>query len=419
MKTYGLLGKKLGHSFSPYVHHAFGNSDYRLFETDDLVAFMKNASFDGINVTLPYKETMLPFLDVLDDVAAATGSVNTVVRRDGRLFGYNTDYDGLRASFFRSGVSPKGKKVAVLGNGGTAKTVIRFLQDVGAASIDVYCRQPRRPGEMLLASAGGDHDILISTTSVGMYPDDDVPPLVDLDRFPSLAFVFDLIFNPLRTNLILAAIARGIPSASGLFMLVAQAARSHELFTGNAVDEKTILNVYLDLYKKEANIILIGMPLSGKSLYAGILAREKDKTVFDTDDEIEKKSGLSISELFASKGEAGFRAMEEALIESIRHRHGLVMSTGGGMILNPLAMSRLRHNGVVIFLDKDYHRIMAVQIRNRPLIRTPEDVERLALARRPLYESYADVTVEIVGTRDETVQEIEAKLDAYFNRQRS
>ncbi|MFH0993031.1 MAG: shikimate kinase [bacterium] len=416
MKTFGLLGKKLGHSFSPYVHHAFSNTEYQLFETDDLASFIKNASFAGVNVTLPYKETVIPFLDILDDVAAATGSVNTIVRKDGKSYGYNTDYDGIRATFVRAGVAPKGKKVAVLGNGGTAKTVIRYLQDAGAAEIDVYCRHPRRPGETLLTAAGGDHDILVSATSAGMYPDDDVLPIVDLDRFPSLAFVFDLIFNPLRTHLILAAIARGIPAVSGLYMLVMQAARSHELFTGNAVAESTAMQVYLELYKKEANIVFIGMPLSGKSMYAGIIARKMGKSAFDTDDEIEQRQGMTIPDIFSVKGEAVFRAMEDDLITTIRHMRGLVVSTGGGMILNPDAMARLRHNGIVVFLDKDYHRIMNVPIRNRPLIQTPEDVERLALARRPLYEAYADVTVEITGRRDDAIQEIEAKLDAYFNR---
>lgn len=417
MKTFGLLGKRLEHSFSPAVHAAFGDSDYRLFETADPVAFLREGAFDGLNVTIPYKETVAAAVDILDDVARTTGAVNTVVRRDGRLYGYNTDRFGIEATFARHVVAISGKKAAVIGNGGAAKTVAAFLRDAGASAVDLFCRTPRFPGELPLSSAGGDHAILVNATPVGMHPDDDGLP-VDIAAFPALEFVFDLVYNPLRTNLLLAAKARGVPAASGLYMLVKQAQKSRELFTGTPVPDEKAEAVHRALAAKQANVVLIGMPLSGKSMYAGVLAGQLGKRAFDTDAEIEARLGLSIPDIFASRGESGFRALEEELVDAIADDRGLVVSTGGGMILNATAMARLCRNGVVFFLDKDYRKIMAADIRNRPLIKSPADVERLALERRPLYEKYADFIISITGRRDETIHEIEAKYHAHFDRQR-
>ncbi len=417
MKTFGLLGKRLSHSFSPAVHAAFGDPDYRIFETDDPVAFLEYEEFDGLNVTIPYKETLFSAMDVTDDVATRTGAVNTIVRRNGRLYGYNTDYDGIAKTFARHGIDPSGKTAAVIGNGGAAKTVVQFLRDCGAVRVDVFCRTPRHPDERPLDEAGGPQAILVNATPVGMHPDDDGTP-VDLALFPDLEFVFDLVYNPLRTNLILAAIDRGVAAASGLYMLVMQARRARELFTDGLISDARAEAVYRDLAVRQANVVLIGMPLSGKSMYAGRLASVFEKTPFDTDKAIEIREATSIPDLFAQRGESAFRALEETIVEGIATARGLIISTGGGMIKNPTAMSRLRRNGVVVFLDKDYRKIMASDIRNRPLIQSPADVERLALERHPIYERYADVKVEITGRHEETTKEIEAKIHAYFDHER-
>ena len=415
MKICGLLGRSLSHSISPAIHAAFGDPEYRLFETDDPIGFLKRGAFDGLNVTIPYKEPVLPFLDGLDDVAAATGSVNVIVRRDGRLYGHNTDYDGIASTFAAHGVDPAGKRAAVIGNGGAAKTVVRYLADHGASGIDVYCRTPRRIGESPLPSAGGDHEILVNATPVGMHPDDDGLP-VRLDRFPKLGFVFDLVYNPFRTNLLLEATDRGIATASGLRMLVTQAKRARELFDGGTIPAAVAEDVFQKIALDFAGVVLIGMPLSGKSLYAKRLSETLGKPILDTDDAIEEERGRSISDIFATDGEAAFRAMEEDLVERHAADRGLIVATGGGMIKNADAMRRLRQNGVVVFLDKDYRRIMAADIRNRPLIQSPADVERLAAERRPLYERYADFRVEITGRHDETTREIEAKFHAHLDR---
>ncbi|HAQ56798.1 MAG TPA: hypothetical protein DCR44_05320 [Acholeplasmatales bacterium] len=417
MKTFGLLGKHLSHSFSPIVHAAFGDPDYRTFETVDPIAFLEYEEFDGLNVTIPYKETVRAAMDVLDDVSARTGAINTIVRRNGKLYGYNTDYDGIAATFARYGGDPRGKTAAVIGNGGAAKTVIQYLKDGGAAQIDVFCRTPRAPGDLPLDEAGGSYAILVNATPIGMHPDDDGTP-IDIARFPNLEFVFDFVYNPLRTNLVLAAIDRGIPAASGLYMLVMQARRARELFTDTLIPDTLAESVYRDLAVQQANVVLIGMPLSGKSMYATRLASGFEKTVFDTDAAIESCEGVAISDIFALRGEPAFRALEETIVEELAATRGIIVSTGGGMIKNPTAMQRLRHNGVVVFLDKDYRKIMAADIRNRPLIQSPADVERLALERRPIYERYADVKVEITGRQEETTKEIEAKIHAYFDRQR-
>ncbi|MFA5007075.1 MAG: shikimate kinase [Candidatus Izemoplasmatales bacterium] len=415
MKTFGLLGRRLSHSFSPAVHAAFGDPSYHLFETEDPVGFLREGGFDGLNVTTPYKETVVPFLDELEGFAAATGSVNTIVRRDGRLHGYNTDVDGIAATFARHGVDPSGKRVAVIGNGGVSVTLRRYLLDRGAAAVDVYCRTPRREGEMLLTSAGGPHAILVNATPVGMHPDEEGMP-VSLDPFPDLEFVFDLVYNPLRTDLLITAADRGIKTASGLLMLVMQARRARELFTGETIAEATARAVHGRLALDLANVVLIGLPLSGKSTFASRLAASLGKRILDTDAEIERIEGRRIAAIFAEEGEASFRAMEARLVERHAADRGLIVATGGGMVKDAEAMRRLRHNGIVVFLDKDYRKIMAADIRNRPLIQSPADVERLARERRPLYERYADVTVEVTGRHDETTREIEAKIHAHLDR---
>lgn len=413
----GLLGKKLGHSFSPAVHKAFGNTQYRLFETDDPVGFLSSQPFHGLNVTTPYKETVLPVLGKLDDIALRTQSVNLILRENDLLVGYNTDYYGLSALLRREGVSLQAKKILILGNGGAAKTVFVLAKDSMAAQVTKMVRRIKENDEILFTQIDkvADYDIIINTTSAGMFPDNENTPPVALERFEKLTFLVDLVYNPLCTTLMSQAKALGIPACNGLYMLVAQAKMSHELSGGTKITDSFMEKIYLSLRKKAMNIVFVGLPLSGKTLYMRQMAEMYHKTPVDTDQIIESESQSPISEIFRNHGEPFFRALEVEVINRIYQLGNQIISTGGGMIENPDIMAKLKQNGVIVFLDKDPQKIMDHDIHNRPLIQSPADVLKLDARRRPLYEKYADIIIKVDKPKRENMEEIEAKLNEYLS----
>jgi len=413
----GLLGKKLGHSFSPAVHKAFGNPKYRLFETDDLEFFLKNEPFRAINVTLPYKEKVIPFLASLDDTARKTGSVNLILRKETGLIGYNTDYFGLSSLLERNHLSLTGKKILILGNGGAAKTIAALAEDRGCAVWTKMVRNPKENGEIRFSETDkvADYDILLNATPAGMFPDNEGMPPLRPEPFTRLEAVVDLIYNPLATRFLQAFHEGGIRTINGLFMLVAQARKSHELSLGSHLADALVETVAMNLEKRALNLVLVGLPLSGKTLYASRLADLYHKTPADTDAMIEKESRMPIHEIFRANGEPFFRHLEIQAIEAIYRLGNQVISTGGGMIENPDIMAKLKQNGVVIFLDKDPKEIMKLKIENRPLIQTPEDVQRLDEKRRPLYQKYADIRIDADRSIEENLEEIEARLHEYLH----
>ena len=392
-KNIKLIGKPLKHSYSRPIHEALANYDYRLQELEEaeLEPFLKKGDFDGLNVTIPYKKAVIPALARLSDTAARIGAVNTIVREaDGTLSGYNTDYDGLCDLIAALGVSPVGKKALVLGSGGASLTAVAVLSDLGAIPV-VISRQGENNYNNLTRHA--DARLIVNTTPVGMYPENGKAPL-SLDAFPHLEGVVDLIYNPARTALLLDAEARGIPCKNGLLMLVSQARRAAELFSGNTIPRERSPQIEQSLAKQMENIILIGMPGVGKTTLGTLIAEELSRPFVDSDALIEQAAGMPIPEIFKREGEAGFRARESAVLKEIGRESRQVIATGGGCITIKENYRHLHQNGKIIFLDAPP---TGLSSEGRPLSqsRTPEALYR---ERLPLYRAFADVTVSV--TRD-------------------
>lgn len=416
MKT-GLLGKSLSHSFSPLVHQQFGNADYQLFETDDPIKWLKTEQFLGINVTIPYKSTLLKSLDFLDQMVQKTGSLNCIVNRNGRLLGYNTDVNGFIRMLSYYQVNPYGKQVVLIGNGGASRSVRQVFRDLGAQTVVTLCRQIRDEGDRLFSEMMNfqDADILVNTTPVGMYPDSNAEFLLTLDAFPKANIIIDLIYNPLNTRLLQRASELGRQAINGLYLLVAQAKRSHELFYDTSLSDDEIARVYLLLRQELTNIVFIGLPLSGKSLYGKKLAEITKRSLIDTDDAIEQATQLTIPDLFTKYGETYFRQKEFEVISTFTPRHGLILACGGGVVTNWNLIQRLKQNGVIVFLDKDPQAIASRKIHNRPLLQTATDIFRLAEVRQPLYQKAADIIIKIHPNRHDQLPEIEEIIHEYFS----
>ena len=304
---YGLLGEHLPHSFSPQIHSALGNKDYGLFEVapENLDAFMKEHNFKGINVTIPYKKAVIPYLDEISPEAEKIGAVNTIKVKDGKLCGYNTDYFGFKYMVEKSGINIKGKKALVLGSGGASATVQAVLRDMEASEIIVVSRNGI-DNYVNMYIKHTDAEIIVNTTPVGMYPDN-LNTLVDLDRFGKLSGVLDVVYNPLKTRLILDAEQRNIPSSAGLSMLVAQAKKAHEIFFDTTTELEVCVQIERSLILQMCNIVLIGMAGCGKSTIGKRLSELLKKDLIDTDEMIVNTENKPIPEIFAEKGEDYFR----------------------------------------------------------------------------------------------------------------
>ena len=402
---YGLLGERLGHSFSPQIHRDLAGYDYQLLPTppeavEDLFA---RRAFQGLNVTIPYKRTVMPLCDEIDPRAAAIGAVNTVVNRNGRLTGYNTDIDGFLYMARRAGVDMAGKKVVILGSGGTSRTARAAAGELGAREIVTVSRHGEDNYQNL--SRHADAQVLVNTTPVGMYPNWGQSP-VSLESFPALEGVLDVVYNPLRTALLLQAEERGLPCSCGLPMLVAQAKRAAELFTGQNIDDSRAEAVLHGLRGQLTNIVLIGMPGCGKTTVGRALAGKLGRTFVDLDEEIVRRAGTSIPEIFAREGEAGFRERESALVREFGERTGLVVSTGGGVVTRRENYIPLKQNGLLLHLRRDP---AALPTDGRPLSQAtaPEELWR---RRAPLYAAFADGEIDNNGTLAGTLEQIEKEM---------
>ena len=402
---YGLIGEKLPHSFSKEIHEKLAGYDYQLKELTpaQLPAFLEKRDFKGINVTIPYKQTVIPYLDELDDKAAAIGAVNTIVNREGKLYGYNTDYDGMVALIRHAGLSLEGKTVLILGTGGTSKTAMAVAKDLGAASVQRVSRTAKEGAISYEEAQRLPVQILINTTPSGMYPNLDGQPM-DLSRFGWLEGVLDAVYNPLRTRLVLQARDNGARAQSGLYMLVAQAAAACELFVGESQPQGALSRVYRTIHGEKQNIVLTGMPGSGKSTVGRILAQEMGREFVDTDTEIIRLAKKPIVDIFAQRGENGFRELEGQVIQQLSQRTGLVIATGGGAILRAENLRRLRQNGRIYFLDRPLEDIQPSD--DRPLSRDREALEQRYAERYPRYVAAADTGIPVRGNADTVAQAI-------------
>lgn len=404
MAKYGCIGKKLTHSFSKEIHSRLADYEYELIELNEneLEDFIKGKDFSAINVTIPYKQTVIPYLDSLSDVAKHIGAVNTIVNRNGKLYGYNTDYYGMKALIERIGIDLKNKKVLILGTGGTSKTARVLTEDMGASEIITVSRT-KSENHITYDEAINEHsdaEIIINTTPSGMYPDCDSQP-IDISFFNNLEGVVDAVYNPLCTSLVLNAKAKGIKAEGGLYMLVMQAVVAVEKFLDAEIPKAVADNVYESVFASKENIVLTGMPGSGKSTVGKLLNIDGFNFV-DTDEEIEKLCGCTIKELISSKGEKFFRDFETKVIKDVSSKGSQIISTGGGVVLREENVHYLKRNGKLFFINADFERLCPTD--NRPLSDTKEKLRKLYDERIDIYKFTADVIVPDMTTPEEEAQ---------------
>ena len=397
----GLLGRTLGHSYSPQIHSYLGDYPYILFEKEpeDVGSFLQNSDFTAINVTIPYKKDVMPYCAELTDCAKKMGAVNTIVRRsDGTLIGHNTDYFGLHYTFDRMGLSLNGKKVLVLGSGGASVTTVIVLKELGANVVIVS-----RTGENNYTNLHLHQDAaaIVNTTPVGMYPNAGISP-VDLDMFPKLEGVLDIIYNPARPKLLLDAAARNISCENGLWMLVAQAKEAAEWFTGTKISDDIIPEIYDKMCNRMENIVLVGMPGCGKSTIGKLLAQELNREFVDADAEIVKEAGVTIPEIFETQGEEGFRKIETQVLAKLGQKSCLVIATGGGCVTRAENYPLLHQNGTIYWIKRD---IASLPTDGRPLSQAGK-MEQMYTVRKPLYKQFADCAVSNDTSPEDAVAKI-------------
>ncbi len=409
---YGLIGEHLKHSFSKAIHEQIGDYVYEILEIEpqNVEAFMKKKDFLGINVTIPYKEKVIPYLDYIDDSAKKIGAVNTVVNRDGKLYGYNTDYSGMRALVMRIGLEIKNKKVLIIGTGGTSKTATAVVSDLGAKEI-IYVSNVSVEGALTYEEVYQSHrdvEIIFNTSPVGMYPKNEHSP-IDLEKFPKLEGVLDVVYNPIRTKLVQKAKALGLKSEGGLYMLGAQAVYAYQHFTGNTVSLELCDKVFNNVLGEKENIVLIGMPSSGKTTIGTLLAEKTGKTLVDTDKAIVESAGCDIPTIFKNHGETHFRMLETEAIKEVSKQNGIIIATGGGAILKKENVDYLKQNGTLYFLDRDLSLLLPTE--DRPLSSNREAIEKRYNERYPIYCQAADVKVDGNLSVEEVVELILKELE--------
>ena len=392
---YGCIGERLGHSFSKEIHGLIADYEYELREIprDSVGAFMEAKDFCGINVTIPYKETVMPYLDEIDDGARRIGSVNTVVNRGGRLLGYNTDFYGMSRLIKKCGIEISGKKVMILGSGGTSKTAHAVCESMGAGEIIPVSRSGR-DGTVTYEDMyyyHTDADVIVNTTPVGMYPNVS-DRSVDVSKFPRLFGYVDAIYNPLRPTAVREAVARGIAAEGGLYMLVAQAVRAAEIFMDTALPENTLDSVFERIVHNKENVVLIGMPSSGKSTVGKMVASLLGREFVDTDELIVKLGGMPIPEIFATRGEAYFRDLESEAVRIAAKETCRVIATGGGAVLRVENVDALKQNGRVFFIDRPLEKLITTS--DRPLSSDRAALEQLYTKRYGIYCDSSDERID-------------------------
>ena len=404
-RRFGLLGRKLGHSYSPAIHSCLGEYEYALYEREpeEIEDFLRNGPLDGMNVTVPYKKAVIPYLDELSPIAQKLGAVNTIVRRDGKLIGHNTDYFGFQMLLDTLPLDFEGEKVLVLGSGGASNTAVEVLRDRGA--------------EVTIISRSGEHNysnldlhrdarIIVNTTPVGMYPETGKAPL-ELQQFPSLQGVVDVIYNPARTQLLLDAETlnggdRRIHSRNGLLMLVAQAKEAAEWFTGEKISDAVIGPILKKLEARMQNIVLIGMPGCGKSTVGRLLSGKTGRKFVDADEEIVRMAGKSIPEIFARDGEEAFREYETQVLSELGKQSGLIIATGGGCVTRERNYPLLHQNGTIFWITRE---LDSLPTEGRPLSQR-NSLSEMYRVRQPLYEAWMDRMIDNNGTPEEAVGKI-------------
>ena len=401
----GLLGRLLGHSYSPQIHAMLGDYDYTLFEKEpeEIENFLKHGDWTGINVTVPYKKTVIPYLDELTPVAEKLGTVNTIIRRNGKLTGHNTDYAGFLTMVKASGLAVTGRKVLVLGSGGASNTAVAVLKELGAHVVVISRSGENNYGNLHLHA---DAAVIVNTTPVGMYPNAGSSP-VDLELFPELDGVLDVVYNPARTQLLLDAEKRGLTGMNGLLMLVVQAKEAAEWFTGTAIDADIITHIHRTLQHQMENIVLIGMPGSGKTTVGKLLSAKTGKRFIDADEELVQYAGCSIPDIFAKDGEPVFRQLETQVLSRLGQQSGLVLATGGGCVTQDRNYSLLHQNGTIFCIQRDINKLPT---EGRPLSQATK-AEELYRVRKTLYEAFADHMIDNNETIEAAVCQILLTLE--------
>lgn len=392
---YGLIGEHLTHSYSCEIHAQIADYEYELHELkpSELGEFLTKREFNAINVTIPYKQDVIPYLDEISETAKRIGAVNTIVNRGGRLYGDNTDFPGMLALAKHIGIDMKGKKVLILGTGGASKTGHALAEYMGAESV-YYVSRSGKNGSVTYEQAVSEHSdaqVIINATPVGMFPKQDGKP-IDISAFPKLEGVLDAIYNPLRTNLVLDAQEKGIPAEGGLYMLSAQAVHAAAVFQDIPLDESLVDKAFKSVKNDKQNIVLIGMPSSGKTTVGKILSEKCGKELADTDEYIVKKIGMPISDFFARFGEAEFRKIEKETVAELAATGGKVIATGGGAVLDPENVRSLKQNGVLVFLDRKVENLIATD--DRPLASRRSALEKLYAERYDIYCAAAEVHID-------------------------
>ena len=406
---FGLLGRTLGHSFSPRIHSALGNTNYELFEREpsQLQEFFADPELQGINITIPYKVNALEACDVVDPRAERIGCVNTMVRKDGKWYGYNTDYDGFVFTLQHAGIDVSGKECIILGDGASSATVHVALEDLGAKNI-VHLSRKTAPFYGDAPNYYETAQIIINCTPIGMYPHNPAN-LIDITQFSKLEGVVDLIYNPRRTILLLQAEMMEIPHCDGLPFLVAQGVEAANHFQGESFGTKEIEQILRDMRREKENIILIGMPGVGKTTVGKALGEEMGRTCIDVDHELEKEIG-DISTYITEQGEPAFREKEAEMIAKFGTQTGLIISTGGGCVTVPKNFAHLRQNGRIYQLTQPVE-----NLSTSGRVLSSGGIERLReleATRTPMYESFAQCIVKHNRNAPETVATILEDFEA-------
>ena len=395
----GLIGRKLAHSFSPEIHAELDSYEYKLYELEPEAVedFVRRGPLDAFNVTIPYKETVLPMMDELSDRARRIGSVNTVVRRpDGTLFGDNTDAEGMLYMFRRAGFCMTGKKVLVLGSGGSSRTACAVLKDLGAHPVVISRTGGNNYGNLNLHD---DAEYIVNTTPVGMYPNCGVSP-VDIADFPQLRGVADIIYNPARTKLLIDCETAGIPCINGLTMLVDQGRRASEIFTGKNIPESTTDGIVAGIARRMENIVFIGMPGCGKSTVGKCIAEKLGRPFYDADAELAARAGRTVPEIIRTDGEDAFRRLETECAAELGKRSGTVIACGGGVVTREENYFLYHQNGIILWLDRP---LGELPTEGRPISQS-RSVEALYAERMPKYRKWSDITVSAAETAEKTAE---------------